>query len=293
VSAIDAEADRLTRLVEEILDMSRIEAGSLHPRLELYAADEVVSATLPQLEAGCSRSRIGRRRPPSISRREVDIALIGRVLSNLLENAFKYAPPGSTVRLSAVRRLAGCCLVSPMTGQAFHRRYGSAYRRVLPDGAPARGADVRGWPGPIDSAEGSSRHTTGGFAWRVRHRRRIGGVLASVCRGEPRWRRIGRDARCLFRRTAFRGGTMTPRTRILVVDDDTQMLRSVKAGLSARDYDIVTAQDGASALVMAAEAAPQLIVLDLGLPDIDGVGGLQAPARVDQPPYHRAVGTRA
>jgi two-component system KDP operon response regulator KdpE len=64
---------------------------------------------------------------------------------------------------------------------------------------------------------------------------------------------------------------MTPRTRILVVDDDTQMLRSVKAGLSARDYDIVTAQDGASALVMAAEAAPQLIVLDLGLPDIDGV----------------------
>jgi two-component system KDP operon response regulator KdpE len=64
---------------------------------------------------------------------------------------------------------------------------------------------------------------------------------------------------------------MTLRTRILVVDDDTQMLRSVKAGLSARDYDIVTAQDGASALVMAAEAAPQLIVLDLGLPDIDGV----------------------
>jgi two-component system KDP operon response regulator KdpE len=64
---------------------------------------------------------------------------------------------------------------------------------------------------------------------------------------------------------------MTQGARILVVDDDTQMLRSVKAGLSARDYDIVTAQDGASALVMAAEAVPQLIVLDLGLPDIDGV----------------------
>lgn len=64
---------------------------------------------------------------------------------------------------------------------------------------------------------------------------------------------------------------MTQGARILVVDDDTQMLRSVKAGLSARDYDIVTAKDGASALVMAAEAVPQLIVLDLGLPDIDGV----------------------
>jgi two-component system KDP operon response regulator KdpE len=64
---------------------------------------------------------------------------------------------------------------------------------------------------------------------------------------------------------------VTHEARILVVDDDLQVLRSVKSGLSARNYDIVTAEDGANAIIMTAEAAPQLVVLDLGLPDIDGV----------------------
>jgi two-component system sensor histidine kinase KdpD len=107
VSAIDAEADRLTRLVEEILDMSRIEAGSLHPRLEIYTADEVVSATLPQLEAAARGHELVVAVALDLPPVEVDIALIGRVLSNLLENAFKYAPAGSTVRLSAVAQVGG------------------------------------------------------------------------------------------------------------------------------------------------------------------------------------------
>ena len=58
---------------------------------------------------------------------------------------------------------------------------------------------------------------------------------------------------------------------ILVIDDEPQVLRSLRSGLAARGYHIETAIDGSSALIAAAEVAPKLIILDLGLPDMDGV----------------------
>jgi two-component system, OmpR family, KDP operon response regulator KdpE len=66
--------------------------------------------------------------------------------------------------------------------------------------------------------------------------------------------------------------------RVLVVDDEPQILRALRINLAARGYDVVTAGDGAGALRAAAQAPPDLVVLDLGLPDMDGVnviGGLR------------------
>jgi two-component system, OmpR family, KDP operon response regulator KdpE len=59
-------------------------------------------------------------------------------------------------------------------------------------------------------------------------------------------------------------------TRILVVDDDPQILRALRINLRARKYDVEVAEDGASALRAAAAHPPDLVVLDLGLPDLDG-----------------------
>jgi two-component system KDP operon response regulator KdpE len=59
-------------------------------------------------------------------------------------------------------------------------------------------------------------------------------------------------------------------TRILVVDDDPQLLRALRINLAARGYQVLTAPDGGSALRAAAEGRPELVVLDLGLPDLDG-----------------------
>lgn len=59
--------------------------------------------------------------------------------------------------------------------------------------------------------------------------------------------------------------------RILVVDDEPQILRALRINLSVRGYDVVTASSGAGALRAAAEKPPDVIVLDLGLPDMDGV----------------------
>ena len=60
-------------------------------------------------------------------------------------------------------------------------------------------------------------------------------------------------------------------TRILVVDDDPQILRALRINLRARKYDVDVAADGAGALHTAAAHPPDLIVLDLGLPDLDGI----------------------
>ncbi|MFI6179014.1 response regulator [Nonomuraea sp. NPDC051191] len=60
-------------------------------------------------------------------------------------------------------------------------------------------------------------------------------------------------------------------TRILVVDDEPQILRALRINLVARHYDVTIAADGASALRAAVDAAPDLVILDLGLPDLDGV----------------------
>lgn len=59
-------------------------------------------------------------------------------------------------------------------------------------------------------------------------------------------------------------------TRILVVDDEPQMVRALSINLRARQYDVDTAPDGASALRAATRHQPDLVVLDLGLPDMDG-----------------------
>jgi two-component system KDP operon response regulator KdpE len=59
-------------------------------------------------------------------------------------------------------------------------------------------------------------------------------------------------------------------TRILVVDDEPQIVRALRINLRARHYDVDTAGDGASALRAASHHHPDLVVLDLGLPDMEG-----------------------
>ncbi|GIH73167.1 response regulator [Sphaerimonospora thailandensis] len=60
-------------------------------------------------------------------------------------------------------------------------------------------------------------------------------------------------------------------TRVLIVDDEPQILRALRINLAARNYEVATAPDGGSALRSAADWHPDLVLLDLGLPDIDGL----------------------
>jgi two-component system, OmpR family, KDP operon response regulator KdpE len=60
-------------------------------------------------------------------------------------------------------------------------------------------------------------------------------------------------------------------TRILVVDDDASLLKALRIGLTARGDDVLVARTGAEAITQVALAAPDLVILDLGLPDLDGL----------------------
>jgi two-component system KDP operon response regulator KdpE len=67
-------------------------------------------------------------------------------------------------------------------------------------------------------------------------------------------------------------------TRVLVIDDEPQILRALRINLSVRGYEVITAATGAGALRAAAEHKPDVVILDLGLPDISGIevlGGLR------------------
>ncbi len=63
-------------------------------------------------------------------------------------------------------------------------------------------------------------------------------------------------------------------TFVLVVDDDPAMRRTLAINLRARDYDVETAGDGRSALQVVGERMPDIVLLDLGLPDLDGIAVL-------------------
>lgn len=64
--------------------------------------------------------------------------------------------------------------------------------------------------------------------------------------------------------------------KILIADDDPQLVRALRITLAAHGYEVVTAPDGAAAIALAAQAHPDLVLLDLGMPRLDGVRVIQA-----------------
>jgi two-component system, OmpR family, sensor histidine kinase KdpD len=97
--SIDAEAERMNRLVRNLLDLSRIEGGALHPDLEPHDVDEVVGRVVRRLPAVRPIDVvIPGELPPVV----VDDTYLDEVLTNLVENAIRYG--GATIRVAAVER---------------------------------------------------------------------------------------------------------------------------------------------------------------------------------------------
>jgi two-component system sensor histidine kinase KdpD len=90
------EVDRLERVVGNLLDISRLQAGAAEPNPELWAVEELLAQALDQL--GTS-DRVELVLPPGSPVVEVDAIQVERVLVNLLENALKFSPPGERVHV--------------------------------------------------------------------------------------------------------------------------------------------------------------------------------------------------
>jgi two-component system sensor histidine kinase KdpD len=89
--AIHAEAERLNRVVGDLLDLSRLQAGAAEPHRELWSADELVAQALPAADR--VRVELDASAPPV----RVDGPQVERALANLIDNALKYSPEGSPV----------------------------------------------------------------------------------------------------------------------------------------------------------------------------------------------------
>lgn len=99
MGSIDAEADRLRKLVENLLDMSRLQSGALHLTRRPAGLDEIVPAALASL-SGRARDVVVDV-PESLPRVDVDPALLERAVANVVDNAVRHSGLSIPVRVEA------------------------------------------------------------------------------------------------------------------------------------------------------------------------------------------------
>ena len=144
--AIEHEADRLNRLVGNLLDMSRIEGGALKPEKEWYPVDELIHDVLDHMQPVLQGRTVQTHLPDDLPPVELDYLQMDQVLTNLIENAVRYTPPESPIEVSA--QIDGEQMVisisdrGPGIPQADKERIFDKFYRVL--GAQRNAATIPG-----------------------------------------------------------------------------------------------------------------------------------------------------
>jgi two-component system sensor histidine kinase KdpD len=101
LATIHDEADRLNRLVTNLLHVTRLESGALKPNKDWQSVEELVGAALNRLEKSLQDRAVNLAIPSELPLVSVDGILIEQVLYNLLDNAIKYTPPRSPIDIAA------------------------------------------------------------------------------------------------------------------------------------------------------------------------------------------------
>jgi two-component system sensor histidine kinase KdpD len=101
LEALHEEADRLNRLVQNLLEMTRLEAGALVPRTAWHSVEEVVGAALGRFAKALADRPVTTRIPAELPLVPMDDVLIEQVLINVIDNAIKYTPAGTPIEVRA------------------------------------------------------------------------------------------------------------------------------------------------------------------------------------------------
>ena len=260
---IDEQADGMSRLLADLLDAGRLDTGTLSVVPEPSEVAALVDQARTTFLSGGGRHSVVIDLPPDLPRVMADRQRIVQVLNNLLSNAARQSPESSPIRI-AVRREGmqvavavsdeGRGLAPEMLPQLF-RRYAGAQ---APAGRSGLGLAI--CKGLVEAHAGRIRVESGGlgqgtrFTFTVPVAEGAGSDLA----GDPR-----------SRGAALREAGEQP--RILVVDDDPQTLRYVRVALVDAGYaPLVTGNPRELPRILETEK-PALVLLDLILPETDGI----------------------
>ncbi len=101
LESVHEEAERLNRLVQNLLEMTRLESGALQLKQELHPPEEIIGAALGRLGKRLADRRVTTKVPPDLPLVAMDDVLVEQVLVNLLDNALKYTPAGTPIEVIA------------------------------------------------------------------------------------------------------------------------------------------------------------------------------------------------
>ena len=286
---ITRQVAHLTRLIDDLLDVSRITQGKVTLRRERLDLRDVVGQAL-EMTAPLFAERghhLAVDLPHDACPVVGDPARLSQVAANLLANAAKYTPPGGDVRL---RVAAG--------GERVELSVGDTGQGIAPELLP-HVFDLF-----VQGARGAAREQ-GGLGLGLTIVRQLvhlhGGTIHAASDGPGRGSFFVVDlplapAERLDEPVLSVGRAHPPDApavaamRILVVDDNRDAADLLHLLLELNGHEVAVGYDGASALAVAATFHPDIALLDLGLPDMDGYGlaeGLRAT--LARPPIIVAV----
>ena len=174
LEAIEEEADHLNHLVGNLLDSSRLEAGSLTPERSWNELSEITRAVLARMRTGLRNHRVELDIPDDLPLVPVDFIQIEQVFANLLSNSAKYSPPGTRIWIRA-RASGGVELLVEVENQGPHvkeedlgRIFDKFYRVTAADRVSGTGLGLSICKGIVEAHGGRiwAENISGGLTFR-------------------------------------------------------------------------------------------------------------------------------
>ncbi len=263
LAIMDRQMAQMIRLVDDLLDVSRISRGKIRLHLERTTLDAIVTRAVDMVRSliDAQGHRLTIRLPEKSIALEVDVARMAQVLANLLHNAAKYTDPGGNIDLTVEQDAAALRICVSDDGMGITPemlpRIFDMFTQAEQSVARSRGglglglALVKGLiemhGGTVEAHSEGSNH---GSEFRLRLP--IGAVSSSLMD------------------TPTETSVRPLRRRVLLVDDNQDVVATMEALLKTWDQDVRVAYDGPSALKVADLFMPEVVLLDIGLPDLDG-----------------------
>jgi signal transduction histidine kinase len=268
---IERQVGQLTRLVDDLLDLSRIGTGKIElkkERTELAAIlRSAIETSRPHIEA--ARHQLSVRLPDEPVELDADPVRLAQVFSNLLNNAAKYTPPGGRIEVDARAeprqvvvsvRDNGSGIAPEMLGQVFALFTQATHASESSKGGLGIGLSLVEGLARLHggTVEAHSKGLDKGSEFVVR--------LPRADAREPAADALPNRNEEPAPAEAPQGG---PR-RVLVVDDNADAAGTLAELLQMLGSEVCVAHDGASAIEQTGRFHPDVVLLDIGLPDING-----------------------